>query len=475
MSRTPRWNAEQRPPNGIRASWVVPVAISILLLRTIAGAQMMTAIPADQRLTNSGSESKTGQQWLADIDSSRKVIETQPDSAQAQLVLGRALHALGKAESASRALDRALELNPKLAEALFEKGSILADQAEWPKAADLFRRAVAVSPNYSLAHLALGDMLLRTGDFDSSASELNTVLRLDPNSSAAYQGLGLVHLQEGDFEKAIDDFRHALTIRPGYIDAEKGLGHARASAHKWPEAAESLKQVLAANPDSAQEIVALGTVLAKMGDQAGARVEFARARELSNKEVILLRAKGNNNLGVSLRKDGKLEDAAAAFRRALDEDSSFCEAHDNLGAVLWMQKDPTAAMSEFQAAVHCDPDLPTARNNLGDALLYQNQDIDEAIVQFRAAIALRPGFALARLNLAKALAAKQELHEAEPEFRCAIMIDPDLAAAHLGLGLLLAMKASSVSAEAQVEFEKGLRLDPSLRALIPQPYLARLH
>jgi len=158
----------------------------------------------------------------------------------------------------------------------------------------------------------------------------------------------------------------------------------------------------------------------------------------------------------------------------LDEDSSFCEAHDNLGGVLWMQKDSAAAMSEFQAAVRCNPDLATAQNNLGTALLYHSHDIDQAIVQFRAAISLRPGFALAHLNLGKALAAKQELAQAEPEFRRAIMIDPDLAAAHVGLGLLLAMKEGSLTAEARLEMEKGLRLDAALRELIPQPYLAQL-
>ena len=474
MRSAPRWNGEQRTLKARRTSWVVLVAISVSLLRTIGRGQM-TSIPTDQRLTSSNRESKTEQQWLADVDSSRKANETQPNSAQAHLMLGRSLHALGETEAASREFDRALDLNPKLAVALFEKGSILADQAEWSQAADLFRRAVAASPDYPLAHLALGDMLLRAGEFENSASELRSVLRLDPNNSAAYQGLGLIHLQEGDFNGATADFRRALAMRPGYVDAERGLGHALASAHKWPEAAKLLKQVLATNPDSTQEVVALGTVLAKMGDRVGAQTQFARARELSNKEVTLLRAKGDNNWGVALRIEGKLEDAVDAFRRALDEDSSFCEAHDNLGGVLWMQKDSAAAMSEFQAAVRCNPDLATAQNNLGTALLYHSHDIDQAIVQFRAAISLRPGFALAHLNLGKALAAKPELAEAEPEFRRAIMIDPDLAAAHVGLGLLLAMKEGSLTAEARLEMEKGLRLDAALRELIPQPYLAQLH
>jgi tetratricopeptide (TPR) repeat protein len=468
-----RRKGESPRTNHWRASGACLAIIPLFLVATVALAQM-TAISGDQHLAGPPGDSKTEKQWLAQVDSERRLLNSHPDSARDQLLLGQALQALDETEGAARAFDRALELDPKLAEAMVEKGLMLADQTEWSRAANLFRRAAAASPGYSLAHLALGDMLLRTGEFDGCVQELKTVLRLDAASSGAYQGLGLVHLQQGDFDQAVDDFRRALAIKPGFLDAEKGLGHALAAAHKWPEAAAWLRRVLAANPNSTQEIATLGNVLARLGDQAGAQAEFARARELSDQEALLLRAKGENNWGVALRKEGKLADAAAAFRRALDEDSSFCEAHDNLGSLLWLLKDSASAMTEFQSAVRCDPNLASARNNFGTALLYHNHDMEKASEQFRAAVSLRPGFALAHLNLGKVLAAQQDWAQAEPEFRHAILLDPDLAAAHVGLGLVLATKQSSMSAEARAEMEKGLRLDPNLRALIPESYLGQL-
>lgn len=446
--------------------------ISILLAQGVAPAQM-TAIPSDQ-LAVPEDTSKTAQQWLAELGSDRDTLATHSHSAQAYMMVGRDLNALGETDAASQALDRALQLNPNLAGALVEKGSILAGQSEWSKATDLFRRAVTASPDDAPAHLWLGDMLLRTGDFDGAAVEFETALRLDPRNSGACQGLGLVHLQEGDFNGAIDDFHHALAIRPGYIDAEKGLAHALSSAHKWPEAEQWLNRVLKADPNSPSETDALGTVLARMGDKAAADKEFARARDLSNQELILLRAKGANNWGVTLRKEGKLQDAATAFRGALNDDPLFCEAHDNLGGVLWMENENASAMSEFHAAVGCDPNLASAHNNLGTAFLYYDHNLDEAIAQFRAAVDLRPGFALAHLNLGKALAAKQDFIAGESEFRSAIMINPNLAAAHVGLGLLLAMKKNVMSTEARVELIKGLQLDPTLKKIVPQSYLAQL-
>jgi tetratricopeptide (TPR) repeat protein len=166
-----------------------------------------------------------------------------------------------------------------------------------------------------------------------------------------------------------------------------------------------------------------------------------------------------------------LQDAAAAFRRAIQDDASYGEAHDDLGEVLWMQNDLSGALSEFEIAVRCNPGSGLARNNLGSALLYYQHDIDRAIEELRSAVTSRPGFALAHLNLGKALAAKQDFAAAEMELRSAIAITPDFAAAHLNLGLVIAARKGSLSTEAQVEMEKGLRLDPRLREMIPQQYL----
>ena len=473
MSRTWKLNYGRRLVK--QASMVSVCLLSCSLFLPRIGAAQSTQFSKGERLTVSGAEGQTEQQLLAELLLARQMLGNSPNSAQSYLRLGRALRALDDMDAASKAFDRALEMNPKFAEALFEKGLIIADGGDWAKAADFLRRALEASQDYVPAHLALGEMLLRMGDFDNSASELKTVVRLDPKSAGAYQGLGLIYLQEGDLDAAADCFHHALAIRPRYFDAETGLARTLSHQHRWLDAVKLLKRVVAENPDSAEETVSLGKALANMGDKAGAQAQFARARVLSDKEVTMLRAKGENNSGVALRKDGKLQEATAAFRRAFAADPAFCEAHDNLGGVLWLQKDPASALSEFQAAVRCDPKMASARNNLGLALLYHSHEVDRSIEEFRAAVALRPGFAMAHFNLGKSLAAKQDFGAAEPEFRRAMAIDPDIAAAHVALGLLLAAKTGSVSAEARAELEKGLQLNPALRDIIPQEYLVQLH
>jgi protein O-GlcNAc transferase len=440
-----------------------------LVVAGISHAQV-AGFPNDAHLASPESYSATEQQMLDELASAQRMLGEHP-SAQANLSVGKALRVLGENEPALKFFDRALELDPRTAEAWFEKGLITSDHGDWSKAADLFRHAVSDSPNFVPAHLALGEMLLRVGEFDGATTELKTALRLDPRSLGGHEGLGLIYLQQGKLDDGAEEFRRALAIKPGYPVAEKDLARTLARQHQWAEAVRLLRQILVVNPNSIEESSSLATALANLGDKAGAAAQFARARQLSNQELLLLRAQGDRNWGVSLRKEGRLQDAAAAFRRAIQDDASYGEAHDDLGEVLWMQNDLSGALSEFEIAVRCNPGSGLARNNLGSALLYYQHDIDRAIEELRSAVTSRPGFALAHLNLGKALAAKQDFAAAEMELRSAIAITPDFAAAHLNLGLVIAARKGSLSTEAQVEMEKGLRLDPRLREMIPQQYL----
>jgi tetratricopeptide (TPR) repeat protein len=471
MNRRPISNCEQV---GAAVVNVACAAFLIFILFPPRSCAQVSGFSTDQHLTNPRAASATQQQMLADVATARQMLDSHP-SAEANLSLGRVLRALGETDDASKYFDRSLELDSKLAEAWFEKGQIISDSGDWAKAADYFRHSAAISPNYAPAHLALGEMLLRIGDFENAKNELMTTLRLDPNSAGAHQGLGLIALQEGKPDAAADEFRSALAIRPGNTDAEGDLARAFAGQHKWADAAALLKSLLAANPNSIEEATSLGTALLNIGDKSGAAEQFAQARELSNKETRLLRAKGDSNWGVALRNEGKFEDAAAAFHRAIDDDPDYCDAHDDLGEVLWMQKDMAGALSEFQTAVRCNPEFALARNNLAITLLYYKHDVDGAVEQLRAALSARPGFALAHLNLGKALAAKQDFAPAESEVRSALAIDPSLAAAHVVLGLVLVSRSGIVSGEAETEIEKGLQLDPKLREMIPQQYLSSLH
>jgi tetratricopeptide (TPR) repeat protein len=414
-----------------------------------------------------------GQELLFKLEDARRAVHSHPGSAAGYFSLGLVQKQLGEIENATESFDRALQINSQLADVSYERGLIAADQQKWMQASEYFRQALAAAPNHIRARLAHGEMNLRMGDFDAAVGEFSTVLRLDHFNSSAHYGIGLVRLQQGELADAESEFLHALSQQPKTVAVQESLGQTLVREHKWNDALPVLRAVLSQNQKSIEALNALATTLEGQGDKAGAAEQFKRARELSRQELLLHRTQGENNQGLVYWHAGQLEDAAAAFRRAIQMKPDYAESHNNLGGVLWQLNESAPALAEFQAAVRYSPRFAEAHNNWGTVLLRAGE-YEYAIEQFRAALAIRPGFALAHLNLGYAMVGNHHLDWAEIEFRNAATLAPKMAAAHVELGLLVAARHGSLSPDARAELEEALRLDSGLRSSIPAEYLQKL-
>jgi predicted O-linked N-acetylglucosamine transferase (SPINDLY family) len=96
-----------------------------------------------------------------------------------------------------------------------------------------------------------------------------------------------------------------------------------------------------------------------------------------------------------------LGDAAAAeraFRRAVEIDPRYADAHNNLGVALERQGRAQAALGYYAEALRLRLSYPEAHNNLGDALRALGRS-RAAIDCYRQALRLRPDYARARANL----------------------------------------------------------------------------
>jgi tetratricopeptide (TPR) repeat protein len=202
-------------------------------------------------------------------------------------------------------------------------------------------------------------------------------------------------------------------------------------------------------------------------------------------------ARAHNGLGRVLYMDGRIDEAVASYRRALEIERDYYHAQFNLGlafadrrqydealgcferaarlhpgraepryrtaSVLSAQGRDELAIAELQRAVEIDPDFPEARNDLGNALLGRGL-AEEGIRQLRRAVELRPDFALAHYNLALALDAAGDLDEAMTHNRVAVELVPRHAMAHNNLGTLL-QRLGRLD-EAVRSYREALRIDP---------------
>jgi tetratricopeptide (TPR) repeat protein len=174
----------------------------------------------------------------------------------------------------------------------------------------------------------------------------------------------------------------------------------------------------------------LGAALYAQGKDHLAALETA-ARLLPND------AEAQTNLGNALRARGRLEDAEARHRRAIEINAHYSEAHNNLGAVLRDQGRHEEAIANFRHALTLKENFPLAHNNLGIALLACGS-AREAAAAHRRALALAPDFADAHAGLGHSLRSLDCLAEAAESYRRATVIKPDHLEAfrHLGDTLL---------------------------------------
>lgn len=100
-------------------------------------------------------------------------------------------------------------------------------------------------------------------------------------------------------------------------------------------------------------------------------------------------ADGYYQLGRFLQEQQRLDDAAAAYRKALALDPKHADAHNGLGTVFALRGEFGAAHASFAAALAQAPENPAVLNNIGFALLLERRP-GEALEPLTRATELAP-------------------------------------------------------------------------------------
>ncbi len=143
-----------------------------------------------------------------------------------------------------------------------------------------------------------------------------------------------------------------------------------------------------------------------------------------------------NNLGHVLTQQGRLDEAVACIRRAIALRPEFAQAHYNLGIALAEQGRLNEAVACYHRVIDLQPHIPEAHNSLGYTLEKLGR-LDAAVACFRTAIALRADYPEAHNNLGHALGQQGQLDASIACYRSAIDLRQSYPEAHNNLGYAL--------------------------------------
>jgi len=120
----------------------------------------------------------------------------------------------------------------------------------------------------------------------------------------------------------------------------------------------------------------------------------------------------------------KLEQAAAAYRKALILDADLVPALVNLANIHYARDEPVEAYALYEQAIGLDPDCFEAHFNLGN-IHHDLGRYSRAVVCYRAAVSLNPQYADAHFYLAVTLEKTGGSAEAKPHWRSYQTLAPE--------------------------------------------------
>jgi superkiller protein 3 len=71
-----------------------------------------------------------------------------------------------------------------------------------------------------------------------------------------------------------------------------------------------------------------------------------------------------NKRGISLGKEGRIDEAIALFKKAVEIDPSYAESYNNLGYAYYLKGDKAQAEAYFRKTLEMDPANKKASHNL---------------------------------------------------------------------------------------------------------------
>ena len=339
----------------------------------------------------------------------QRAIELDPDSSVLHFLLAETLYNRGLHEEAMRSVKRSIELNPENPDALYLIGFILGDQGRSEEAADANRRAVMLNPTLVRAQANLSLETYRHEVTPSQARE---------TPAGAHITLGRALRQKGYFQEALREYEKAI---------EGGQANA--------------------------EVLMAMLELYLLQRDTGAAIATADrfAREFSPT------AKTWNGRGVALQLEGRHTEAEESYKRALEIDSSYPFAHNNLGVLLWHKSDTKGAINSFRRALQTPTPPVEARLNLALGL-FRRKHTELALEAYRQVLGSAPEHPVAWNGIGLILVELEKYSDARNAFARAIQANPDFAEAHYNMSFTLSNLGDF--AAALRETKRALALDP---------------
>lgn len=211
----------------------------------------------------------------------RKGADAFPDRSWYPQNIACALANVGKWEEASQSAREALRKGSTSAVPHAIVGEFARQQKQWKEAQDELELAVTLDSNYGFALSALADLHRDLQHHGLAIALYREALRFSPKSTAAMNGAArLLITQVGYFDEGIDLAKKSIEIDPKNDFPFYLLSEGYAKKQMWKESLEAAQSAARLAPNDAWDHFNVARALRGLGRVDDARAEVKKALEL---------------------------------------------------------------------------------------------------------------------------------------------------------------------------------------------------
>jgi len=330
-----------------------------------------------------------------------KAAQRSPDLSQTHRQLGKAYLALKQTSAAREELERAVRLDPQNAPAHFllaQAYQKLGLTAQAAREQDRYRQ---LSGSHSAPDDPLSEAraLVESGQVSAAEQVTRRYLDVHKNSADGHYLLGYILFKKVDAKGSLAEYTEGAKYRrPTAHDLEVVAGdyvllRDYADADKW------FTQSVEWDPENWQALYYLGRTKYNENRFDEAVAIFLRCLQSRPHDV-----KAEDNLGLALEALGRVEEAIAAYRNAIEWQSGHKKQESgpflDLGSILVANDRSSEGLPYLQQALAISPEDVRIHRELGKAFLHLNR-LEQAEAELEKSIQLAPDSAPTHFMLAQ--------------------------------------------------------------------------
>ncbi|MBM3247944.1 MAG: tetratricopeptide repeat protein [Candidatus Omnitrophica bacterium] len=262
----------------------------------------------------------------------------------------------------------------------------------WRDKETLYKYILKFSPDSWEVHNNLGNFYLDSNRWEDALDEFQKSERLNDRYFTVQVNIANVYVDMGQYEKAIERYQEIIKNFPDedLTNIHNAIGYCYASLKRYEEALNKFKFVLGINPDLPSVHFNIAKVYLEQNKnrQAMEQILLVLGPDIKSSDLFILPKPSQDEyleviknrdcimntllgLGILFSKYGLWDYAERAFKKAIDLDPEYADAHYNLGALYFRMGNLLDAKKMWQKVLKLKPDHIYAKEQLLDLKIRQ--------------------------------------------------------------------------------------------------------